>query len=111
MQERLVQTLGREDPLEKEMATHSSILVWAQYSGVWLFCDSMNCSPQGYSVSSSRGWLLTPGFLPGESHGHRCPVGYSPWGHEESDTAEWPTGTQKRFYAGFSGHRSFQFFG
>ena len=34
MQKRLVQTLGREDPLEKEMATHSSILVWAQYSGV-----------------------------------------------------------------------------
>ena len=28
MQETQVQSLGREDPLEKEMATHSSILVW-----------------------------------------------------------------------------------
>ena len=28
MQETWVQTLGREDPLEKEMATHSSILAW-----------------------------------------------------------------------------------
>ena len=28
MQETRVQSLGREDPLEKEMATHSSILVW-----------------------------------------------------------------------------------
>ena len=28
MQETLVQSLGREDPLEKEMATHSSILAW-----------------------------------------------------------------------------------
>ena len=28
MQETLVQSLGQEDPLEKEMATHSSILVW-----------------------------------------------------------------------------------
>ena len=28
MQETRVRTLGREDPLEKEMATHSSILVW-----------------------------------------------------------------------------------
>ena len=28
LQERLVQPLGREDPLEKEMATHSSILPW-----------------------------------------------------------------------------------
>ena len=28
MQEILVQFLGREDPLEKEMATHSIILAW-----------------------------------------------------------------------------------
>ena len=28
MQETLVQALGQEDPLEKEMATHSSILAW-----------------------------------------------------------------------------------
>ena len=28
MQETQVRSLGREDPLEKEMATHSSILTW-----------------------------------------------------------------------------------
>ena len=28
MQETQVWSLGQEDPLEKEMATHSSILVW-----------------------------------------------------------------------------------
>ena len=28
MQETQVQFLGQEDPLEKEMATHSSILAW-----------------------------------------------------------------------------------
>ena len=28
MQETQVQSLGREDPLEKEMVTHSSILAW-----------------------------------------------------------------------------------
>ena len=28
MREAQVQSLGREDPLEKEMATHSSILAW-----------------------------------------------------------------------------------
>ena len=39
----------QEDPLEKEMATHS---------------------------------------LPGKSHGQRSLVGYSPWGHKESDTTE-----------------------
>ena len=28
MQEMRVQSLGREDPLEREMATHSNILAW-----------------------------------------------------------------------------------
>ena len=28
MQETRVRSLGREDPLEKEIATHSSILAW-----------------------------------------------------------------------------------
>ena len=28
VQETLVQSLGREDPLEKEMSTHSSTLAW-----------------------------------------------------------------------------------
>ena len=30
----------------------------------------------------------TPVLLPGESHGWRSLVGYSPWGHKESDTTE-----------------------
>ena len=32
-----------------------------------------------------RAWQPTPVFLPGESHGQRSLVGYSPWGHRESD--------------------------
>ena len=28
MQEKQVQSLGQEDPMEEEMATHSSILAW-----------------------------------------------------------------------------------
>ena len=46
MRETWVRSLGWEDPLEKEMATHSSILPW------------------------------------------RSLVGYSPWGHKESDMTE-----------------------
>ena len=30
----------------------------------------------------------TPVLLPGESHGGRSLVGYSPWGRKESDTTE-----------------------
>ena len=35
-----------------------------------------------------REWRPTPVFLPGESHGQRCLVGYSPWGPKESDITE-----------------------
>ena len=52
MQETRVQSLGREDPLEKAMAKP------------------------------------TPVFMPGESHGLRSLVGYSPRGRKESDTTE-----------------------
>ena len=31
----------------------------------------------------------TPVFLPGESHGQRSLVGYSPWGHKESSMTLW----------------------
>ena len=33
-------------------------------------------------------WQPTPVFLPGESHGRRSLVGYSPWGRKESDMTE-----------------------
>ena len=56
-----VRSLGPEDPLEKEMATHFSILAWkipwpeeAQFSAVAqsypTVCDSMDYSPPGSSV-------------------------------------------------------------
>ena len=33
-------------------------------------------------------WQPTPVLLPGEPHGGRSLVGYSPWGPKELDTAE-----------------------
>ena len=35
-----------------------------------------------------REWQPTPVFVPGESHGQRSLMGYSPWGRTESDTTE-----------------------
>ena len=35
-----------------------------------------------------REWLSTPVFLPGEFHGQRRLMGYSPWGHKKLDTTE-----------------------
>ena len=34
-------------------------------------------------------WQPTPVFLLGKSDGQRSLVGYSPWGHKESDTTKW----------------------
>ena len=43
MQEMQVQSLGREDPLEKEMATHSRILAWEIPNNNYIF-GKMNYS-------------------------------------------------------------------
>ena len=32
-----------------------------------------------------RKWQPIPVFLPGECHGQRSLVGYSPWSHKDSD--------------------------
>ena len=42
----------------------------------------------GSGRSLGEGNVPTPVFLPGEFHGHRRLLGYSPWGHKESDTTE-----------------------
>ena len=41
-----------------------------------------------WEVSQRRKWQPTPVFLPGEFHGQRSLVGYSPWCHKEMDMAE-----------------------
>ena len=46
MQETWVQSLGQEDPLEKEMATHSSILVGESHGQRSL----VGCHPRGHRV-------------------------------------------------------------
>jgi len=35
-----------------------------------------------------RTWQPSPVFFPGESHGQRSWVGYSPWGHKDSYMTE-----------------------
>ena len=44
--------------------------------------------PQVWMVHWRRKWQPTSVFLPGESHGQRSLVGYSPKGHKESDMTE-----------------------
>ena len=39
----------------------------------------------GPEDSLEKEWLPTPVFLLGEFYGQRSLMGYSPWGHKESD--------------------------
>ena len=121
-----VQSLGWEDPLGKEMATHSSTLAWKiprtekpgrlQSTGLrrvghdWATSLSLSKEPGGTSdkeptyqrrrlksrgfhpwvrkIPWRRAWLPTPVLLPGEFHGQRSLVGYSPWCCKDSDMTE-----------------------
>jgi len=38
MQETQIKSLGQEDPVKKEMATHSSILAWRIFGGLQNHC-------------------------------------------------------------------------
>ena len=42
----------------------------------------------GKYPGEGNGWLPTPVFLPGEFHGQRSLVRYSPWDCKKSDTTE-----------------------
>ena len=42
----------------------------------------------GWQILWSRKWQFTPVFLPGKFHGQRSLMGYSSWGHKESDMTE-----------------------
>ena len=48
----------------------------------------LEVSPWFGKIPWRREWLPTPVFLPGESHGQRSLVDYSPWGRKELDTTE-----------------------
>ena len=135
MQETWVWSLGWEDPLEKEMAMHSSTIAWkipwteepgrlqsmgsqrvrhdwatsfsfpfasmwdeCNYAVVWEFfvlCWGIVWPPTTPGQlhldlwnAWRRKWQPTPISSPEESHGQRSLVGYSLWGHKESDMTE-----------------------
>ena len=51
--------------------------------------------PRVRKIPWRRAWRPTPVFLPGESHGQKSLVGYSPQGLKELDTTEWLACTGK----------------
>ena len=57
-------------------------------SGKESACRRPRFNPWVRKVPWRKAWQPTPEVLPGQSHGQRSLVGYSPWGHKESDTTE-----------------------
>ena len=56
------------------------------FDSMW---DECNCAVVWTLFgTASKKWQPTPVFLPGESHGQRSLVVYSPWGCKESDMTE-----------------------
>ena len=70
----------------------------AQLERVHLPSKRCRFDPWVDKISWRRKWHPTPVFLFGKSHGQRSLVGYSPWGHKESDTATTPPTTKKHFF-------------
>ena len=51
-------------------------------------CKICRFGPWVGKIPWSRKWQPSPVFLPGKFCGQRSLVGYSPWGHKESDMTE-----------------------
>ena len=51
-------------------------------------CKRFRFHPWVRKIPWNREWQATSVFLPWESHGQRSLVGYSPWGHTQSDTTQ-----------------------
>ena len=51
-------------------------------------CKRCRLNPRVEKIPWRRKWQPTPVLLPGEFHGQRSLVDYSPWGHNESDRTE-----------------------
>ena len=113
MQETRVRFLGQEDPLEKEMATHSSTLAWKIpmfWSEASQALKTYKCKlgfPGGSDSKESTCNEGDLGSIPGlgrfhggghdnlfqfscleNPHGQRSLAGYSPGGCKESDMTE-----------------------
>ena len=61
---------------------------WLRWWRICLQCGRPGFNPRVKKIPWRRKWQPTPVFLPGKSQGKRSLVGYSPWGHKESDRTE-----------------------
>ena len=61
-------------------------LAWGKEST--FSAEDQRLDPWVRKICRRRKWQPTPIFLPGEFHGQKSLVGYSPWDHKELDMTE-----------------------
>ena len=61
---------------------------WLRRQRICLQCGRGRFDPWVGKIPWRREWQPTLVLLPGEPHGQRSLVDYSPWGHKESDMTE-----------------------
>ena len=72
----------------KRHLIHMGLLRWLSGQESACRCRRHGFDPWVGRILWRRKWQSTPVFLPGESHGRRSLVCYSPRGRKESDTTE-----------------------
>ena len=96
-QEQGIETIGRMRKARKKIQgrVHSllnRVAVWvnraSEVKSICLQCWRPGFDPWVRKIPWRRKWQPTPVFLPGEPHGRRSLVGYSPQDRKESDTTE-----------------------
>ena len=88
MQETPVRFLGREDLGDDRLPTRVFLGFPGGSEGKEFACNVgiPGFGPWVGKIPWRREWLPTPVFLPGEFHGQRSLVGYSPWGRKQDMT-------------------------
>ena len=81
--------LGASMPkLKRSLMSQGELPWWLRWLIIHLQCRRPRFDPWVGKIPWRREWLPTPVFLPGEFHGQRSLVGYSPWCFKESDKTE-----------------------
>ena len=68
--------------------TRANNWLWLQFTCQCKRCKRCGLDPWVEKISRSRKRQPSPVFSPGKSHGQKSLVGYSPWGHKDSDMTE-----------------------
>ena len=74
-----------KDPIKTSQVMQRQIICLPMWEIQQIRIQSLDREDSPGGGNDSTKWQPTPAFLPGESHGHRSLMGYSPWDTKESD--------------------------